>query len=301
MLDTRIQEQEVVQSLDAPTWSLDGATVQRALPSPQRHAVGPFILLDAFGPQRAGARGLDALPHPHIGLISVSYLLAGSIEHRDSLGNRIRLGRGDLGVTVAGRGVTRSAHDLATAGEEPARGIEAWLALPSDLEECAPSFRSSRQTDLPVVGDASASARVVIGSFCGVSAPGTLSVDASLADLSLAAGAQFRVPPTWLEQAILVVSGSVRVAGLDRDFHAGELAILRPGAEHILRSDDGARAIIFGGAPLDSAPILYWNFASRRSARIDQAIGEWRRGLFPRIAGENGRARLPTAQRHREA
>ena len=298
MLDPVFQQRDVARLLYAPAWHMDGTIVHRALPSPERHAVGPFILLDAFGPSAGEEAALHMAPHPHIGLIQITYLVDGSIEHRDSLGNRVRLDQGDLGVTVAGRGVTVAADDLSKS--VPAHGIKAWIALPPALEDCLPSFSVSHGDAFAVAGDPKVRARVLLGSFAGASAPIELPVDGSMVDLTLAAGAQLRLPATSREQAILVLDGTLDMAGADQ-CDAGQLTVLRPGIEHVLTTGTGARAILVEGAALDRPPHVYWNFASRRSDRIDQAVDAWHRDQFPSIPGETDRAPLPRSQRHREA
>src|SRR4249919_634386 len=91
------------------TSDLGGFSVRRALPSAQRRMVGPFIFLDEMGPvEFRSGQGLDVRPHPHIGLATVTFLFAGEIMHRDSLGSAVAIRPGDVNWMIAGRGIVHS-------------------------------------------------------------------------------------------------------------------------------------------------------------------------------------------------
>ena len=133
----------VLQSIAPVTHDLGGFKVHRTLPSRQRTMVGPFIFFDQFGPARlAAGHGIDVRPHPHINLATVTYLFAGAIDHRDSLGTVQRIEPGAVNLMTAGRGIThseRSPRDERAGGAE-LDGIQTWLALPADKEEQPPAF-----------------------------------------------------------------------------------------------------------------------------------------------------------------
>src|ERR1700756_220398 len=117
---------------------LGGFEVGRVLPFPQRRMVGPFIFFDHMGPAefRAG-HGIDVRPHPHIGLATVTYLFAGEIMHRDSLGSIAAIRPGAVNWMSAGRGIAhseRTAPDHRVAGES-LHGLQCWVALPAAQEE----------------------------------------------------------------------------------------------------------------------------------------------------------------------
>src|SRR5689334_20425941 len=125
------------------THDLGGFKVHRTLPSKQRTMVGPFIFFDQMGPARLSpGDGIDVRPHPHINLATVTYLFAGAIDHRDSLGNYQRIEPGAVNLMTAGKGIAhseRSPADQRAAG--PAlNGIQTWIALPQAKEEIDPGF-----------------------------------------------------------------------------------------------------------------------------------------------------------------
>jgi redox-sensitive bicupin YhaK (pirin superfamily) len=121
----------------------DGFVVRRVLPFGYRQAVGPFLFFDHFGPVTLPAgKGMDVRPHPHIGLATVTYLLAGRIRHRDSLGSVQDIEPLAVNWMTAGRGIV---HSERSAPEDRAlpqtlHGLQSWVALPSALAECEPRF-----------------------------------------------------------------------------------------------------------------------------------------------------------------
>ena len=123
---------------------LGGFEVGRVLPYMKRRMVGPFIFFDHMGPvdfPPGIPRTVDVRPHPHIGLSTVSYLFAGEMTHRDSVGSEQDIVAGELNWMTAGRGLTHSErfeHFRREGGHMD--GIQAWVALPREHEECAPAF-----------------------------------------------------------------------------------------------------------------------------------------------------------------
>ena len=153
---------------------LGGFSVRRALPSAQRQMVGPFIFFDQMGPAEfLLGSGLDVRPHPHIGLATVTYLFAGEIMHRDSLGTEQRIRPGDVNWMTAGRGI---AHSERSPESERAMGgnlfgIQAWVALPAMTEETAPTFAHHGKEALPVIAGEGKEVRLITGSLYGERSP----------------------------------------------------------------------------------------------------------------------------------
>src|SRR5262249_26690905 len=145
---------EAIEQVIVPrTADLGGFSVRRALPSSHRRMVGPFIFLDHMGPAefRTGQGG-DVRPHPHIGLATVTYLFEGEIVHRDSLGSRLAIVRGDVNWMTAGRGIAHSERTAAERrdGREHLHGLQCWVALPAADEETEPAFAHVGSDKLPV-------------------------------------------------------------------------------------------------------------------------------------------------------
>jgi len=276
------------------TSDLGGFFVRRALPSSQRRMVGPFIFFDHMGPAefRAG-QGMDVRPHPHIGLATVTYLFAGEIMHRDSLGSIAAIKPGAVNWMTAGRGIAhseRTAPDHRVAGE-PLHGLQCWVALPAADEEGAPAFVHHDAGELPAETGEGKTVRVVAGRFLGMNSPVATGWETLLADATLATGATLPLDADTEERALYIVSGEVEIAG-DR-FEAGRLLVFRPGDRITVTAKTPARLAVVGGAAMDGPRHIWWNFVSSRKDRIDQAKADWKAGRFDAVPGETEFIPLP--------
>src|SRR5215469_16730319 len=146
---------------------LGGFEVRRALPAAERRMIGAFVFLDQMGPASFPAgRGIDVRPHPHIGLATVTYLFAGEIFHRDTLGSAQAIRPGEINWMTAGRGIAHSERTdaPARAAGGPVSGLQTWVGLPKVHEETEPSFVHHGTSSLPVVEGDGMTARILIGS-----------------------------------------------------------------------------------------------------------------------------------------
>lgn len=275
----------------------DGFRVRRALPAARRQMVGPFIFFDEMGPAvLAPGHGLDVRPHPHIGLATVTYLFAGEILHRDSLGSVQPIQPGAVNWMIAGRGIVHSERTPAErrAQGDELRGLQVWVALPRAVEEMAPSFAHVAADALPTFEGDGVAGRVIAGTVHGATAARAVPAELFYADVTLAPGAAFPVETTYEERAFYVVDGEVSVEPGDEVHAAGRLVVLRPGAAIALHAGPGpARVMLLGGAPMPEPRHIWWNFVSSSPARIEQAKEDWREGRFAPVPGETEFIPLP--------
>jgi hypothetical protein len=269
---------------------IGGFEVRRALPSPKRQMVGPFIFFDQMGPAEFITEGgIDVRPHPHIGLGTVTYLYQGEFEHRDSLGTHQMIHPGEVNWMIAGRGVT---HSERTSAETRAKrhslfGIQTWIALPEDREDMDPAFEHHGKGALPMLRDGGASARLILGEAYGVRSPVTLPSETYYLDVTLEPGASFPLPDNHEDRGLYITEGSVEVAG--DTFEAGRMMVFRPGDAISVRAGErGARLMALGGATMNQSRYIWWNFVSSSLDRIETAKEAWKAGDW-----ENGPFRLP--------
>jgi redox-sensitive bicupin YhaK (pirin superfamily) len=274
-------EELILQTLHPATHDLGGFKVYRTLPHRERTTVGPFIFFDQMGPASLPVgEGIDVRPHPHINLATVTYLFAGAIDHRDSLGTFATIEPGAVNLMTAGRGIAHSERSPASqraAGPELS-GIQTWLALPAAKEEIDPAFEHVPRDRLPVVEGSGASARVVMGNLWGAASPVTCHSETIYADVRLEAGGAMPVDAGADERAVYVAEGEASLDGLPLE--RSVLYVLRPGVAATLRSAAGAHVMLCGGAPLDGPRYVWWNFVSSRRERIQQAKEDWSGGRF---------------------
>ncbi len=271
----------LLQTLRPVSHDLGGFKVHRTLPHRERTTIGPFIFFDQMGPAHLDiGQGMDVRPHPHINLATVTYLFAGAIDHRDSLGTFKTIAPGAVNLMTAGRGIThseRSPQQDRQRGPE-LFGIQTWLALPQAKEEQDPAFEHVPAEALPVIEDNGVWARVIMGSIWGRTAPVTQASPTLYAEIQLGAGASLPIDDDADERALYLVEGEASIDGFPLEPMA--LTVLRPGIAATLRSAGGARVMLAGGAPLDGPRHVWWNFVSSSPERIAQAKADWRAGRF---------------------
>ncbi|EPX76152.1 pirin family protein [Salipiger mucosus] len=269
---------------------LGGFEVRRALPSPKRQMVGPFIFFDQMGPAEfINEGGIDVRPHPHIGLGTVTYLYQGEFEHRDSLGTHQMIYPGEVNWMIAGRGVTHSERTSAETRKtrHDLFGIQTWIALPEDREEMAPAFEHHGRGALPMIRDGGAEARLILGDAYGERSPVTLPSETFYLDVTLQPGASFPLPDNHEDRGLYITEGSVEVSG--DTFEAGRMMVFRPGDGISVRAGArGARLLALGGATMNEGRYIWWNFVSSSRDRIETAKEAWKAGDW-----QNGPFRLP--------
>jgi hypothetical protein len=276
-------------TLNPVTHDLGGFKVHRTLPHRERTMVGPFIFFDQMGPAHLPTgEGIDVRPHPHINLATVTYLFAGAIDHRDSLGTFQTIEPGAVNLMTAGRGITHSERSPASersAGPDLS-GIQTWLAMPSAKEEVDPAFEHVPAEALPVIEGSGARARLIMGSLWGETAPVTQHSQTIYAAIALTPGGSIPIDAEAEERALYVAEGEASLDGLP--LAPMTLYVLRPGVRATLRSQQGGRVMLCGGEPLDGPRHVFWNFVSSRRDRINQAKDDWRAGRFPLPPNDDG-------------
>ena len=265
--------------IDQRRRDLGGFEVGRVLPHAQRRMIGPFIFFDHMGPvhfARGLPRSVDVRPHPHIGLSTVTYLFEGEIMHRDSLATEQAIRPGEVNWMTAGRGITHSERfERARAEGGEMHGIQAWVALPKELEESEPAFAHHGAADLPTYEEGGLWARLIAGEAFGAKARVKTSSPMFYAHWRLAAGAQAQLPAEYPERAAYVAAGSVEVGG--QRFGQGRMLVFAAGQPIVFTAIEPAIVMLLGGEPLGER-FIEWNFVSSSKERIETAKADWRAG-----------------------
>lgn len=272
--------------LIAPRVQDIGFSVKRLLPSRLQQRVGPFIFVDHMGPAHfeAGTTAGDVRQHPHIGLATVTYLFSGAMIHKDSLGVVQRIEPGAINLMTAGKGIVHAERlpDDIRQQAELVEGIQTWLALPTDFEDCDPSFAHYSAAEIPSVNLPTLSAQVLIGKAFGVESPVKTASVTTYIDLALGAGAVYSPDFPQQELAIYVAFGTVMVNGeIIPEFH---LAVLDENAE--IATVSGARIMLLGGEPLAGDRFILWNFVASSREKVRAAGERWTNGGFVMVPGE---------------
>jgi redox-sensitive bicupin YhaK (pirin superfamily) len=276
--------------ISARTASLaTGLAVRRILPFRLRRMVGPFIFMDHAGPVTVEpqlASSMDVLPHPHIGLSTVSYLFGGQVTHRDSLGVEQVIKPGEVNWMTAGSGIAHSERfeepgALSGGGLEM---IQTWVALPEKDEEAAPAFTNYKPGSLPVFTDTGVWMRLIAGNAYGLANDVKTHSPLFYLHVVLETGARLGLPKEHSERGIYVAKGSVEISG--NTFEVGQMIVFTKGADPVMVAKQPTTLLLLGGEPLGER-YIWWNFVSSRKERIEQAKADWKEGRISLPPNDN--------------
>jgi redox-sensitive bicupin YhaK (pirin superfamily) len=280
-----------VELLPGRQAEVGGIAVRRALPRRTRRTVGAWCFADHFGPASPPA-SLQVGPHPHIGLQTVTWLVAGEVVHRDSLGSEQRIRPGQLNLMTAGHGVSH-AEEQPTDEVGPLHGIQLWVAQPEATRHGEPAFE--HHAELPRVDVGDGEATVLVGTMAGERSPARTDTSLVGADVALPDGGTAVLPlHPGDEHGLVVLSGQVSVDGAV--VAPGVLAYLGEGRDEVpLVGAEPARLVVLGGEPFPEPIVMAWNFVARDRAEIDAAAAEWNAGAarFGTVASELDRIPAP--------
>ena len=269
--------------IDARTAALSPEMkVKRILPFRLKRMVGPFIFMDHAGPidqiTVQQSSDMDVLPHPHIGLSTVSYLFGGQVMHRDSLGVEQIIRPGEVNWMTAGGGISHSErfedHSALSGGLEM---IQTWVALPEKDEETNPSFRNYTPEELPIFTEKGVWMRLIAGDAYGLKSDVSTHSPLFYLHVVLEKDTPFALPKGHSERGIYIVKGSLEISG--HRYGAGQMLVFTKGVDPLIVAQDTTTLMLLGGEPLGER-FIWWNFVSSRKERIEQAKEDWKMGRF---------------------
>jgi redox-sensitive bicupin YhaK (pirin superfamily) len=285
---------EVLAARDVPLGGPRAMRVRRTLPQRQRSLIGAWCFADHYGPDDVTlSAGMDVPPHPHTGLQTVSWLFAGEVEHRDSLGTHALVRPGELNLMTSGHGICHS--EVSTPATRVLHGVQLWVALPDAHRNGARDFRHYAP---PAADLGGATARVFLGALAGQESPVPTYSPLLGAEIVLAARSRVSLPvDPGYEHGVLVDAGPVSMSGVRLE--PTELGYLPPGAATLELANltgDPARMLLLGGAPFEEDIVMWWNFVGRSHEEIAAFRDAWEGELdqFGRVEGYTGSIqRLP--------
>ncbi len=292
---------EILEPREVPLGGPRAMTVRRTLPQKKRSLVGAWCFVDSYGPDPVTSPGaMNVPPHPHTGLQTVSWLYAGEIEHRDSVGSLALIEPGAVNLMTAGAGIQHS--EVSTDATTSLHGVQLWIALPDRSRHSAPFFEHF--TPIPFAyGEATV--RVFVGELLGHSSTVTTFTRLLGAQLDLSAGCRVSIPvdPSF-EYGLIVDAGHPTLQGVE--VAPAQLGFVAAGASE-LTVDAGSsplRALLIGGEPLGERILMWWNFVGRSHEEVVAFREQWQSevidgadadGRFGHVEGYFGRA-LPAPE-----
>jgi len=281
----------VLQLEASRTSTVGHLQVRRALPRRGRRTLGAWCFVDHMGPARTDG-GVDTGigPHPHIGLQTVTWLVAGELRHLDSLGSDQVIRPGQLNLMTAGAGVAHA--EEGTGRPVELHGVQLWVAQPDATRHGAPAFE--HHAELPRVELEQGVATILVGHLLGASSPARRDTDHIGVDLDLRAGRSVVPLDRRAEHGLVVVEGVVTIEGTPVE--PGHLAYLGEGRDELALDAPGpARALLLGGLPFESPVLMWWNFVGRARDEVEEAADAWNRSdaRFGTVASSLARIPAP--------
>ncbi|MDO8362043.1 MAG: pirin family protein [Actinomycetota bacterium] len=260
----------------------DGFVVRRPFPTTMLSHLDPFLLFDHMGPMEfAAGEGVGTPWHPHRGFETVTYLLEGEVEHRDSLGNHGFLNAGDTQWMTAGSGVLHKEgpSQAAQAAGGRMHGLQLWVNLPAAEKMSAPAYQDLRAEANARRDQDGSSVRVIAGRLFGLAGPGSTRTPISYAHVSLAAGAEVTTElPAGHVVLAYPLTGAFRIGNTQVD--EGILAVVE-GTELTVRGvAPSSEVIVLTGQPIGEPVARYGPFVMNTEGELRQAFSDFERGRF---------------------
>lgn len=249
---------------------------QRSLPR-----IDPFLMLDEFGSDQAQDYIAGFPEHPHRGFQTVTYMLEGKMEHRDSVGNVGLIESGGIQWMNAGKGIIHAEMPKQTEGMM--RGFQLWVNLPAKEKMSEPGYQDIPAHCVPeVVVSAHSKVKVLAGSYAGVTGPvATQAVKPLFLDILFNQTGEVSVPITFAHNAfIYCYGGSIQIEG--QVLNNGQLGELSGGDEVVISASGSASLIVVAGQPLDEPVVQYGPFVMNTEQEIEQALRDYQNGSLGR-------------------
>jgi redox-sensitive bicupin YhaK (pirin superfamily) len=265
--------------------------VGRLLPFREKRAVGPFVFIDHMGPAALkNYQNLEVAPHPHIGLSTLTYLLEGSIQHKDSLGNDIEIKPGAVNWMTAGKGVVHSERtpEYLRNTEKHLHGFQIWVGLPKDMEQKEATFHHTEADDIPVWHDGNLQYKLIAGELFGRKSP--VPVHSKLFFLEIKSQDAKKINiggDLFGEVAMYVLDGTVNIDG--NTFGGKQLLIAKNATLCEFEMSENTTVYLFGGEPFNEERFIFWNFVNSDKEIIEQAKINWynqNHDAFPLVPGD---------------
>ncbi len=269
--------------------------VGRLLPFREKRMVGPFAFIDHMGPAHLQAQeNLDVPPHPHIGLSTLTFLFAGSITHKDSLGTNVDITPGAVNWMTAGKGIVHSERtpDYLRNRTKTLHGLQIWVALPKALEFMEPTFMHVEEKDIPVWEEDGVFYKLIAGEAFGKKSPVNVYSPLFMIEIKTTSHKTISIGESLFgESAMYILDGNVISDG--NTFEPKHILISNDSKLCSFEMTAGTTVYIFGGEAFPEERFIYWNFVASDKATIEKAKADWAAQKFPRVPGETEFVPLP--------
>ena len=262
--------------------------VGRLLPFRQKRMVGPFIYIDHMGPITLNKQeNFDVLPHPHIGLSTLTFLFEGSIMHRDTLGNEVEVKPGAVNWMTAGKGIVHSERtpEYLRHSQINMHGLQIWVALPKELEQMEPEFFHIEEKQIPRWTEDDLQFKLVAGEAFGRKSPVPVYSKLYMLEIKSKTKQSINIgDQLYGESGLYILEGAIESEGSIYDHK--QLLIAKNTKLCEFTIQENSTIYIFGGEPFPEKRFIDWNFVSSNKELIEEAKQKWKIQSFPKIKGD---------------
>ena len=285
-MSVEVSEQKTIVKVvrGMPTSDGAGVSLTRIIGQPDLPRLDPFLMLDFFGSDNPGEYIAGFPPHPHRGFQTVTYMLAGKMRHKDSVGNEGVIDAGGIQWMNAGRGIIH--EEMPEQEEGLLQGFQLWVNLPAKEKMSAPNYQDIQPDSVPTVQILDASVKVLAGEVDGVKGPvKTTAVAPTFLDIDLKSG-QCDIALKSNEAAFLYIyEGNITVGKGDQAqktmLESGELGVLsQQGTRLSFSSEKGSKIIVVSGKPINEPIVQYGPFVMNSQQEIVQAFSDYQSGVL---------------------
>lgn len=262
--------------------------VGRLLPFRQKRMIGPFIYIDHMGPVKLNEREqFDILPHPHIGLSTLTFLFEGSIMHRDALGNAVEIHPGAVNWMTAGKGIVHSERtpDHLRHADKTMHGLQIWVALPKHLEQMDPEFFHIEAENLPTWKEGTVKFKLVAGEVLGHHSPVPVYSKLYLLEIKSRERKVLNLGKHLFgESGLYILEGGIESEG--NTYGPKQILVAKDSTLCEFTIEADSTVYIFGGESFPEERFIDWNFVSSSKELIEAAKEKWKAQEFDKIPGD---------------
>jgi redox-sensitive bicupin YhaK (pirin superfamily) len=263
--------------------------VGRLLPFRQKRMVGPFVFIDHMGPAVMSERqNFDVMPHPHIGLSTLTFLFEGSIMHRDSIGTEVEIKPGEVNWMTAGKGIVHSERtpEYLRHSEKHMHGLQIWVALPKELEEMEPNFTHVDKNHIPSWKEGTVSYKLIAGEAFGKKSPVPVYSKLYMLEIKSSETKTLNIGHALFgESGLYILEGSIESDGTR--YEPKQILVAKESRLCSFTIEANSTLYLFGGEPFPEERFIDWNFVSSRKERLAEARQSWINQSFPKIKGDD--------------
>lgn len=273
--------------------------VGRLLPFRQKRSVGPFVFIDHMGPVKMSEReNLDVLPHPHIGLSTLTFLFEGAIMHRDSIGTEMEIRPGAVNWMTAGKGVVHSERtpEYLRHTDKWLHGLQIWVALPKSLEESEPTFTHIEAQEIPSWQEGPVNFKLIAGEAFGKKSPVPVHSKLYFIEIKSSSSQKINIGDAlYGESGLYILEGSVEIEG--NSYEPKQILIAQNSKLCEFEIGENSTVYIFGGEKFPEERFIDWNFVSSSKEKLKEAKEDWIEQRFPQVPGETDFVPYPEFKR----